>query len=380
MATLQPNQTLLILSALSNLGSCVTGTIDQIEAYLTRAITSVLDCLRGDIGPWQVVWGPAVYQAWDSDLADNVMYVAKGTFDPAQPPQLVVSIAGTNPYSVFDWLLEDGFVSLQLPWPFGSPPLNLKPKIALGTSVGLLQLMSMVPGAGRPGFGTTLQEFLRAELTGNTPLLITGHSLGGALSPTVALWLSDTRSQWDPNGRAALSCLPSAGPTPGNQDFATYYDSQLGGGTTRIHNSLDVVPHAWSQSDLAAIPDLFLPEIKPDFLVSVLVDTAISISKKGDYAQILPSAPALPGIVNQSLISLLNTDFQNLTDFQNFVVQMRYQHVDAYFALLNMSGYLWIMDCVKEAAAPLHGPQGRLAVLRNRLEHKRLIALQRQQP
>jgi len=374
MATLQPNQTLLVLSALSNLGSCVTGTVDQIEAYLTRAITSVLDRLRGDIGPWQVVWGPAVYQAWDSDLADNVMYVAKGTFDPAQPPQLVVSIAGTNPYSVFDWLLEDGFVSLQHPWPYGSPPSNLNPKIALGTSLGLYHLVTMIPGPGQPGFGTTLQEFLQAELTGNTPLVITGHSLGGALSPTVALWLSDTRSQWDPNGLATISCLPSAGPTSGNRDFATYYDSQLGGSTKRIHNSLDVVPHAWSRSDLEAIPTLYLPYIKPDALVTVLVDTAISISRNGDYAQILPSATALPGIVDQGLISPLNTDFQN------FVIQMRYQHVDAYFALLNMAGYLWIMDCVKETAAPLHGPQGRLAALRNRLEHIRLIALLRQQP
>jgi len=78
--------------------------------------------------------------------------------------------------------------------------------------------------------------------------------------------------------------------------------------------------------------------------------------------------------VDQGLISPLNTDFQN------FVIQMRYQHVDAYFALLNMAGYLWIMDCVKETAAPLHGPQGRLAALRNRLEHIRLIALLRQQP
>ncbi|MGH9905070.1 MAG: lipase family protein [Pyrinomonadaceae bacterium] len=56
-----------------------------------------------------------------------------------------------------------------------------------------------------------------------TPISVTGHSLGGALSPAVALWLSDTKAQWDPSGRSSLACLPSAGPTSGDQAFATYY-------------------------------------------------------------------------------------------------------------------------------------------------------------
>jgi len=231
--------------------------------------------------------------------------------------------------------------------------------------------MTLVPGPSQPGFAETLPEFLRSELSANASLVITGHSLGGALSPVVALTLSDRRNQWDPNGWATLSCVPSAGPTPGNQDFATYYDSKLGEVTTRVHNSIDVVPHGWLQPDLAQIPNLYSPSIAPDVLVQGLADTAIAISQSGNYAQIVPAAPAVSGSVNAALISASNTDFQN------FVTQMIYQHVDSYFALFGMSGYLWIVDCVKQASDPLPGPNGVMASLQSRLERRILINNQR---
>ena len=50
--------------------------------------------------------------------------------------------------------------------------------------------------------------------------------------------------------QSQIVCLTSAGPTPGNSDFASYFNSQLGPSTTRFWNTLDVVPHVWNAPTL----------------------------------------------------------------------------------------------------------------------------------
>ena len=91
----------------------------------------------------------------------------------------------------------------------------------------------------------SLDTFLTAAPEG-TPLLITGRSLGGclasALAPCVANWI---------NSAASISVYTIAAPSPGNADFAGYYNAlftdQAGDSTAfRFFNSLDVVPNAWA--------------------------------------------------------------------------------------------------------------------------------------
>lgn len=127
MPSYTQNQSVFTLSALANLGSTITGTLDQIEAALTSTIETQLLNFQTDIGTWTVVWGPAVYLAPGSNRADNVMYVAQAGPDTATPRQLVVAIAGTDPYSAFDWLTEDAWVLTQVPWPTGTPPSGSAP-------------------------------------------------------------------------------------------------------------------------------------------------------------------------------------------------------------------------------------------------------------
>jgi hypothetical protein len=68
-------------------------------------------------------------------------------------------------------------------------------------------LLATKPSAGLPGAGLTLPEFLRVAVQGQAAIQVetTGHSLGGALSPVLALWLADqqgTPAGWNPRGVA----------------------------------------------------------------------------------------------------------------------------------------------------------------------------------
>lgn len=340
--TFTPKQTLFTLSLLPDLGHCYSGSVSTIEAALLQRLNALLPTLAGQIGPWQVVWGPAVYELPSSDHPDNVMLVVQNG-GVAGLPDLVVAVAGTNPYSFLDWIVEDFLVSTQVPWPTGNPPVGAA--ISLATFTGLSVLQTLVPGPGQPGAGVPVRNFLAAQVSGGaTAINLGGHSLGGALSPTLALWLHDTRAAWDPQGHTTLSVLPSAGPTAGNQAFATYSDAQIGAQVTRLHNSLDAVPHAWAAADIQELPTLYAPQIKPDPVVLAFAAIAREISKNGGYTQIDAAAPALPGTVNQGEIHDLDLPFVN------FFNQAGWQHVDAYYDLLGVPSLATIMACVKSSA------------------------------
>jgi hypothetical protein len=363
--TFSSDQTVFSLSLLANLGSGLVGSVNEIETALATDLASCLDKFKPEIGSWQVVWGPAVFQSRVSVRAENAMFVAQ---DSSDSTRYIIAIAGTNPYSAFDWIVEDLFVARQIDWEFGTPPDDLKPALAEGTHRGLSIVQEMRPGPDRPGNSTTLQAFLQGLPPGSVNITTAGHSLGGALAPVTALWLSDTRSQWDPDGRATVSCFASAGPTPGNLDFATYYArSPLASRTTRIHNRIDVVPHAFAKSDLAQIPSLYQPDIQPDLLVQSLVTVATLASQNGNYAQLIPDAPALDGKVDQESID------PRARSFNNFIVQMGVQHVDAYLTLLGVDQFSSELDQVRQSAQ-LFGAQGAIVALEQKVLRSILMA------
>lgn len=340
MPALTPQQTVFTLSLLSNLGHCFSGTVEEIEAKLTPLLKQRLSDLQPKIGTWELVWGPAVHLLPTSTRPDNVMYVAR----ESGGSQLVVSIAGTNPYSVLDFIVEDFLVRTQLPW-FSGVPFSFERVTSLATFIGFSVLQSLKPGASQPGAGTLVRDFLATQVSAPITVNVAGHSLGGALSPALALWLNDTRVVWDPAERATLAVLPSAGPTAGNFNFASYSDAHIGAQVTRIHNALDIVPHAWKTSDLEQIPDLYAPDIEPDDTVKLLVKMAIDAAKKGGYTQINVGAPALPGSsVNKGIIK------PGDSPFFNFLRQVGYQHVDAYYELMGVPELGEILMCVKESA------------------------------
>lgn len=359
-------QQTFLLSMFSNLVAGAEGTVDELEEKLRRRIEEALNLFEPSIGLWEIAWGPAIYQAPHSKIADNAMYVAKKV---APGSRYVVAIAGSNgtfPFS-FDYLIENFQVSTQVPWRYGEAPAGAE--IALGNFIGFTILSKcMRPGPESVGSGL-IRDFLKTQTSAPIEVTVTGHSLGGALSPTLALWLSDTRSKWDEDHNATLGCLPSAGYTGGNGIFASYYDSQLKDQTTRIYNPLDVVPNGWATADIETVPTLYEPYIPADDLVRLICAIAIRISRGGDYTQILEDAKPLDGTVDQSLI------IPGGGDFANFVIQGLFQHLPAYLGLLGIDIPLTtVLKPVYDALDVEQEQEKIIMDLRRRLERERLMA------
>jgi hypothetical protein len=361
-------QTIFRLAMTSQLGASVVGTVDQIESQGTAHINDELRRAGEVMGAWKNVWGLAVKSV--SQVADNAMFVAEKSDVSPGEKHLVVAIAGTNPRSTFDLLVENASVLTLRPWPYGNPP-NLKPMIASGSLGGFEFLQQMIPGPTQPGSGLKLREFLARSLNGPTRVTITAHSLGSALGCLLALWLFETRQEWDPHGHAALDCLFFAGPTSGNADFSAYYtNSVIGRRTIRGYNPLDGVPHVWNTNDLEKIPNLYPPiDQATKTALGVFVNIVVFLSSPGHFLHICPNSDGGlgPGQFNDQIYD------PHRLGLANFVAQWNYQHVGAYFDLLKMGpNAQHLRDILEGKQAPSETPEA-IAELSRQLERNAAI-------
>jgi Lipase (class 3) len=308
---------------------------------------------------WNVVWGPAVYTTPGALYQDNLMFVAQHQSDKTQ---FVIAVRGTNFVAQLDWLMEDFDVLQTMPWPppgsGGSAPAGSM--MSESTSIDLQVLFAM---NGAPSSATSLMSFLLSQTSSAINLCVTGHSLGGCLAGTLALYLKDNPSMWDTSGKSNVSCITFAGPTAGNATFATYSDSRFAGtlnppnwdpslGTTcdAVRCNLDVAPMAWISSNLSASPtssplfSIYQPNlnfINMDFgsyaawvlvLQEVLPDMAAMLSSQ-DYAQIVAGAAPVQGTFNTAYTPTADTLVAYL---QAFIAQAAYQHSFSYPIVLQV--------------------------------------------
>ncbi len=286
-------QTLFRLAMSSQLGASLSGNVEDLESQTAVALKAELDRAAPDIGDWKVVWGPAVYSAPGSRLADNAMFAAEQSPRSGSRPRIVVSIAGTNPASIFDQLFENVCILPLHSWPCSNPAL--KPKVANGSFAGFNILKEMISGSQNAGAGLSFREFITRNTRGPARLTITAHSLGSALAPLLALWLFETQRDWDPRGHITIDCFPFAAPTSGDRDFSDYYtNSGLGMRSDRYDNPLDAVPHVWKAEDLKQIPGLYGQHIDVGFLTPLVYGISILTDVAG-FEHIHPQAKPLPG-------------------------------------------------------------------------------------
>ena len=370
------NQQVFTLSYLSNAVSGLKGDAAQLEPIFVKRANKFLadDRIRGLIGDWSIAWGPVVFEFSDDstnlvekafcndptrlaemafcdaikkakERATNAAFIARRK--GAGGDTYVLGIAATNFISLFDWLVEDAGVELTKKWTFGQVPRGLKPKISFGTATGLKILM----GLKDPATGQTIERFLNKAAGKNNTLYIAGHSLAGALSPTLALAYFNEDAALDKSEWKSVEVYPSAGATPGNGDFSKLFNkifpvTQSGSQpyslwNADIWNSLDVVPHAWNEGGLilfhkpgtlAEVPVLYGDDLDIFAKVTVLnlVETARLLALGHDYTSIPPREP-------QPVAGRLAGELKGkVVTFQDFLDQMVYQHVDAYAQLIGI--------------------------------------------
>lgn len=318
-----PTQRIFALNYLSNLAGLKTGTANELQTWMKKTLETAFKDpkMTALIGEWKLEWGPVVVSKGkdiDAKVATNTMFVTKNKAEDVY----VVSVAGTNGPSRYGWFVEDFNVAKTVPWKYDQPnPDNIadfssgnRPeRISEGTSIGISTLREMISE------GKTLQQFLAGVFTAaQSPkqVVVTGHSLGGALSATLALSLENQRSYWDPNHFATVAAMPTAGATPGNQAFSVYYGELLGMRTIRLWNAIDPVPNGWQLNTVQHMPWLFYPYLSPGILVQAasLVMAGLSqkgannLMKGGAYTQLLPQVPPLPGAVNLNMMGTVEAD------------------------------------------------------------------------
>lgn len=283
-------------------------------ADLTKALSPQAAVpLPAVAGQWSVVWGPASYTTPGAYLPDNMMYVARLNGQTA-PAQYAVAVRGTDGRVMLDWLMEDFDIAQMIPWNGSQSAF-----ISEATSIGLTNLLGLTSN------GVSLQQFLQAEMasaaTATASVCFTGHSLGSALSATLAFAMRDAQAQWDPTGKATVTTINFAGPTAGDAGFAAAFAAAFGyTGTSPlpfwssppglsapsyadcVRNTLDVAPLVWNVTTMHTIAKLyeghFLDSIDPPYGNLVFGDIVSHVANAfaaNDFTQLQAAQTPLTG-------------------------------------------------------------------------------------
>lgn len=334
-----------------------------IKTLITNGLNSITSV---DLSGWEIAWGPVTYTVPGSLYQDNLMYVMqkKGSSDYA------IVIRGTNGINELDWLLEDFEVQNTVAWPLSGNQNSQQTgaEVTESTSIAMNILLNNMTD---PTTQDTLVQFLNSVTKSPANICVTGHSLGGALTPTLALWLIENPSQWDVSSNSTVSCISFAGPTAGNQQFATYsmnmfvnamqagsfpgWDTSLGSNCDTVVCDMDIAPFFYSYANIfdfstANAGPLFnvYPQINPANLSypggeewSYLQEYVVMPLAAGLYAQNFTALQPPPGSTQQVLSGTFNGNgpaSDSLSDYLTaFYTQASWQHVYSYPQILNVT-------------------------------------------
>jgi hypothetical protein len=220
-------------------------------------------------GYWSLDWGPG--DTWDnSNLSILCSFRApRPSFDEAGKPYFfVVGIRGTDTsvggVALIQQILQDFNAFTQQDWkdvladapnPIVSKvPQDIKAKVSTGTAHGFLRIAKQK--FSYKGKKVTIVEALD-NLLGTyeqTPVIITGHSLGGCQTQVMAAYLAwqlcDTQSTSVGGAVIPHAFAPS---TAGDPDFAKLYDTLFPYGGFWF-NTLDLVPCGFTELNRIAAP------------------------------------------------------------------------------------------------------------------------------
>lgn len=300
------------------------------QTYLTNLFIKNLSAALADpavqqqIGSdWTVVWGPSTVVIapssvnWQAGIATftatNSAYMVRSQ----SQNRYVLAIAGTNPSSWFDWIFEDLFLLPGITWQSalqawgqsGVPATATSPSmpnLTTGTFVGITNVL----GLQDPNTQATLTSFLRGLSIGaGDTLTVTGHSLGGALSPTLALALIDPLGPLSSLPKGQVLAYPTAGPTPGNTVFAERYLEFLPASVAQhgwqtwnadLWNTYDLVPRAWGVDTLLALPAFYA--LSEEYGFADIARLSLVAGAGAEYSRSFAATAGTPGRLNTASI------------------------------------------------------------------------------
>ncbi|HUR81959.1 MAG TPA: IPT/TIG domain-containing protein [Thermoanaerobaculia bacterium] len=316
-----PMMTLCTLSATAPNPRPSGETIAEQEARILLGINTQLAQLGSDwVANWLVL---------TQDRA-NLAYIAT----EAATNSFAVVLRGTQFNSLVD-LAEDMMVGnlAQFTVAGGTTPLL----IAKGTMNAFTEITNAVSSIGSPLTNVVqqLQQQFANLPSGTTPnLYVTGHSLGGCMATTMALYL------WAQSWATPVNfyVYTYAAPSAGLQAFASYYDSIFPSNSWRVYNQYDVVPNAWATL-MSNVYQKFYPAPGPaqTLVVSDMIKQIAASTNNNTYVQTNAGA----GTVMLNPTYGVN-DAQDAYDAQatcattgDFFAQLAFQHANnTYLQLL----------------------------------------------
>lgn len=317
-----------------------------------------------------VAWGPyVVVEPKDINkdgkaTATNTMLVFKYPSQTVEGiNEYVVSIAGTKTTSIFDAIDEDLLGGKIADWPYCPEPNNIQ--ISHGTLNGINLLLDLNSSNSITNYFSTLND-------PNAIITVTGHSLGGALSPALALVLFGSTTTYSNIPTHAKTqnwttrTYALAGPDVGNSYYIDYLKATFPPQAEpvvkwqqfncKIWNSLDIVPQVWSKGFDSYIDNIYGNQLETPGAVKLLLDTLNTtlLTLNGHVNPYICSDPNREGqftgtfkttlltgdpmIASDSIDSTYSSTQESIVE-SNFIAQILYQHIDAYFEEIGVSTF-----------------------------------------
>ncbi|AKH64484.1 MULTISPECIES: lipase family protein [Photorhabdus] len=319
----------LALSFIINSGGIKTQKPEP--GIVSANIQKSLESSQATANKFSIVWGPAVFRVGSDDKEksvidkkdDHVLFIVQSLHDPND---YRVVIRGS--WSDINWINEDLIVCKTKDWLKWDPKAPENAKIAYGTNSALDYIINQIKSNNPPGYGESLTDAIDkiALKEGIQNITITGHSLGGILASTLGLYLK-RRYLDEGNDNIRINVCAFAGPTAGNDIFASYSESVFNetlsssyeSNFLRIHNCIDVVPLAWHIRGLEKVKAIYP-------ILTGTINALILLVHDKKYTQIFPDLPFHSEI-----------PISPITSFDNLLTNIGNQHVYAYTKEYGMS-------------------------------------------
>jgi hypothetical protein len=189
-------------------------------------------------GPWTLVWGPG-------EVEGILAYVALGADKTTYGLAFRGSLGEILAHEFIDNWLLNGETFRQVPWLY---PQGGDVKVSAGMNQALAYTMMLTDQTTHKHLLDFLRDVIATTDDNSLHLLVTGHSLGAAITQLASQWLYHQLVEVDGNEEIYITPLTFAAPSTGNQQFATLFQTTFPTNYALV-NTLDIVPMAWWNLD-----------------------------------------------------------------------------------------------------------------------------------